>query len=116
MGWQASLLEFAVQSITKIEIADEVPWSEDFTSYDEAQFALYLRVLTATQAFTPDDEICSDILGIDPTKEPERARKCLGSHLKRAIWLTHDGLHLIFPDKCPRCGKVHTGHQDSNLR
>jgi hypothetical protein len=116
MDRQASLLECTVQSITKMEIADEVPWSEDFSAYDEAQFALYMRVLTATQTFTPEDEICSAILGIDPTKEPERARKCLGSHLKRAIWLTNDGLHLIFPDKCPRCGRVHTGRQESNLR
>jgi hypothetical protein len=96
--------------IVKMDIADEVPWSEEFTPYDEAQFGLYMRVLNALRAFMPKDQICTRILGIDAAKEPERAQKRLDSHLKRAIWLTNEGLHLIFPDKCPRCGTEHTEH------
>jgi hypothetical protein len=87
--------------IAKIEIVDEVPWENALTPYDEAQFALYMYLLNAVRAFTPEDEICDRLLGIDAAKEPERARKCLDSHVKRAIWLTNDGLHLLFPEKCP---------------
>ena len=93
--------------IPKMEVVDEVPWSEDFTPYDEAQFGLYMRVLSAVQMFVPEDEICSRMLGIDAAEEPERAQKRFDSHLKRALWLTNEGLHLIFPDKCRHCGKNH---------
>lgn len=84
----------------KMDIVDQVPWSEDFTPYDEAHFGLYMHLLNAIRAFVPKDEICTRILSIDAAKEPERAQKCLDSHLKRALWLTNEGLHLIFPDKC----------------
>lgn len=97
------LPEDAMPLAAKLEIADEVPWSNVLTPYDKAQFMLYMRVLNATRAFTPEDEISARILGIDALKEPERAQKCLGSHLKRALWLTNEGLHLIFPDECPHC-------------
>jgi len=93
-----------------MEIADQVPWSDEFTPYDEAQFGVYMRVLTAVREFTSEHEICIRILGIDFTKEPERAKKCFDSHLKRALWLTNEGIHLIFPDKCPHCGIEHCEH------
>lgn len=102
--------EDAMPSVTKLEIADEVPWSDMLTPYDEAQFTLYMRVLTATRVFIPGYEICARILGIDPIKEPERAQKCLDSHLKRALWLSNEGLHLLFPDKCTHCGAEHSEH------
>lgn len=99
-----------MHSIDKTEIVDEVPWSKEFTLYDEAQFALYMRVLTAVREFTPEDQICSSILGVDAAKEPERAKKCFDSHLKRALWLTNEGIHLIFPDKCRHRGIERSEH------
>jgi hypothetical protein len=87
-----------------------MPWSEEFTPYDEAQFALYMRMLTAVRKFTPEGQICSLILGIDAAKEPERAKKRFDNHLKRAVWLTNEGVHLIFPDKCSHCGTEHSEH------
>ena len=91
-------------------IADEAPWSEELTLYDEAHFALYMRVLIAVREFMPEDQICSNILDIDAAKEPERAKKRFDSHLKRALWLTNEGTNLIFPDKCPHCGIEHSEH------
>jgi hypothetical protein len=105
-----SVPEDAMLPVAKLEIVDEVPWADELTPYDEAQFALYMRVLSATRSFTPEDEICIRILGIDFSKEPERAQKRLDSHLKRALWLTNEGLHLIFPDKCPNCGSEPAEH------
>ena len=93
--------------IAKMEIADEVPWANEMTPYDEAQFSLYMHLLSAVRSFAPEQEICDRLLGIDATREPDRARKCLESHVKRALWLTNEGLHLLFPDKCPHCGAEH---------
>jgi hypothetical protein len=36
------------------------------------------------------------VLGIDPTKEPVRAKSVLDSHLRRARWMTEHGYrHLL---------------------
>ena len=77
-------------------IADEVPWSEKVTPYDEAHFAAYLRLLDATAAGASDADMCRLVLGIDATKEPERAKRVLASHLRRARWMTEHGYrHLL---------------------
>jgi hypothetical protein len=77
-------------------IADDVPWSESVTEYDRAHFVVYLRLLDASADGAADDDICRIVLEIDPTKEPERARKALDSHLRRARWMTESGFrHLL---------------------
>lgn len=73
------------------EIAEEVPWSDGVTAYDEAHFVIYLRLLDATADGASDDEMSRIVLGIDPAGEPERARKALRSHLERARWMTKTG-------------------------
>jgi hypothetical protein len=73
------------------EIADEVPWSEQVTAYDERHFIVYLRLLDANADGATDDEMCRIVLKIDPTKEPKRARQALESHLRRARWMTEHG-------------------------
>lgn len=87
--------------ITKMDIADEVPWENALTPYDEAQFALYMSLLTAISELATEEEICRELFGIDARREPERARKCFMSHVRRARWLTGDGLHLLFDRDCP---------------
>jgi hypothetical protein len=72
-------------------ISDEVPWSERVTPYDEAHFIVYLRLLDASADGATEEEMSSVVLGIDPKKEPERARKALQSHLGRACWMTETG-------------------------
>ena len=73
------------------DLADEVPWSDKVTSYDEAHFVTYLRLLDATAEGASEEEMSHLVLGIDPTKEPQRARRALASHLKRARWMTETG-------------------------
>jgi hypothetical protein len=77
-------------------IADEVPWSEKITKYDEAHFVTYLRLLDASVAGASDAEMCRIVLGIDAAKEPDRAKRALESHLRRARWMTEHGYrHLL---------------------
>ena len=77
-------------------IADEVPWSEAITDYDEAHFVVYLRLLDAKADGAGADEMARIILGIDPAKERMRADKAVSSHLRRAEWMAKTGYrHLI---------------------
>lgn len=73
------------------EIADEVPWSDRVTAYDEAHVLLYLRLLDASAGGASEEEMSRIVLGIDPAKEPRRAQTALASHLKRARWMSESG-------------------------
>jgi len=72
-------------------IADEVPWSEHVSDYDRAHFIVYVRLLDAQAAAMDETEMCELILRIDAKAEPDRARKALASHLRRAKWMTETG-------------------------
>jgi type VI secretion system activator RovC-like protein len=72
-------------------IADEVPWSDRLTSYDESHLVVYLRLLDASAAGADDAAISHLVLGIDPAQEPARAQKALRSHLARARWMVQAG-------------------------
>lgn len=86
------------QSGANPEIADEVPWSDTITTYDQAHLTVYLRLLDATSDGATQDEMARIILGIDPTLEPDRAQKAVTSHLRRAQWMTEKGYrHLLSP-------------------
>lgn len=85
-----------LQATKSDSVADEVPWSEKLTDYDNAHFTLYLRLLDAAEDNAGDEEMTRDILGIDPTIEPERAQKTLRSHLDRANWLLTSGYKELF--------------------
>lgn len=76
---------------TQMLIADEAPWSDKVNAYDYAQFKLYLRLLDAVAANASEAKICKVLFGIDMEAEPERAQRCLQSHLKRARWMTEKG-------------------------
>ena len=73
------------------KVADEVPWSDDITEYDNRHDETYLGLLDADEA----GEMARTILGIDPAREPERARKAVDSHLARTRWMTKVGYALI---------------------
>jgi hypothetical protein len=78
------------------EIADEVPWSDEVTAYDEAHFTVYVRLLDAEADGATAEEMARVVLGIDPARAPKRARKALDSHLRRAHWMTECGYrHLL---------------------
>ena len=76
-------------------ILDYVPWSDAITTYDEAHFVVYLRLLDADADGATADEMARIVLGIDPAHEPERAQKALASHLRRARWMTEHGYRRL---------------------
>jgi hypothetical protein len=76
-------------------IADEVPWSETITEYDEAHYVLYLRLLDASADGASIDEMARVVLGIDPTLDAGRAQKAVASHLRRAQWMTEKGYRRL---------------------
>ena len=77
------------------EIADEVPWSETITDYDEAHFVVYLRLLDASADGASADEMARVVLGIDPSQERHRAEQAVSSHLRRARWMTETGYRYL---------------------
>ncbi|RWO94446.1 MAG: DUF2285 domain-containing protein [Mesorhizobium sp.] len=77
-------------------IADEVPWSDGLTAYDNSHFTTYMRLMDASADDASEEEMAHLILGIDPAREPERARKALRSHLDRANWILTTGYRNLF--------------------
>lgn len=78
-----------------LAIADDVPWADELTDYDRAHFTIYVRLLDASAAHASDDDMCRLILSVDPQKEPERARRTLASHLRRARWMSARGYRQL---------------------
>ena len=78
------------------EIADEVPWADEITSYDEDHFITYPRLLDAEAEGADWREVARIALHRDPDAEPDRARRFWEAHLKRARWVTEKGYrHLL---------------------
>lgn len=75
---------------------DDAPWSDDLTDYDRGHLVVYLRLLDACADGTKEDEMCKIVLGIDPSKEPDRAKHALDSHLRRARWMTEIGYRRLW--------------------
>ena len=73
-----------------LEVADEVPWSDGITEYDDQHEETYIRLLDADEERVSKGEMARLILSINPDK-PERARKAAESHLARARWMTEVG-------------------------
>ena len=76
-------------TITAFE--DRPPESAQLTAYDERHFATYLRLLDADEEGADWQEAVRIIFGLDPDREPERARMVHDSHLARARWMTQAG-------------------------
>jgi len=70
--------------------ADEVPWADKMTPYDEARLILYLRLLDAEAEGADWGEVARLVLHRDPDAEPERSRLCWECHLKRARWIARN--------------------------
>ncbi|MBA1145096.1 DNA -binding domain-containing protein [Mesorhizobium neociceri] len=80
----------------KRKVEDEVPWSESLTAYDNEHFTIYMRLLDASADDASEDEMAQLVLGIDPMREPERARMAVRSHLDRANWMVTTGYKGLF--------------------
>ncbi|WP_144224692.1 DNA -binding domain-containing protein [Mesorhizobium amorphae] len=79
-------------------IPDNAPSADHLTPYDKEHFAIYLQLLDACANNASEEEMARDILGIDPTQEPARARNSVRSHLERTQWLITSGYRELFPN------------------
>jgi Uncharacterized conserved protein (DUF2285) len=72
-------------------VADKAPSADAVTPYDNDHLKIYLRLLDAQAAGVDWTEVARRVLGMDPEKEPERARGAWESHVERAKWMTTRG-------------------------
>lgn len=72
-------------------VADRAPSADTLTDYDKDHLVIYLRLLDADAEGAEWTKVAQIVLGIDPEREPERARNAWESHLKRAKWMTTHG-------------------------
>lgn len=77
------------------------PTSADITDYDRRHIKLYMRLLDATADGADWTEAVEVLFGIDPVREPDRARRVHDSHLARARWMTQSGYRQLLG---PRSG------------
>ena len=76
-------------------VADQAPRDSEVTDYDREHFPTYLRLLDAETEGADWAEVARIVLQIDPTDEPERARRAWESHLARAKWMTEHGYQQL---------------------
>jgi hypothetical protein len=80
------------------EFQDRPPDAAGLTAYDQRHMPAYLRLLDAADEGADWREVVQIIFGIDPAREPKRARTIYDSHLARARWMTQSGYrHLLKP-------------------
>jgi hypothetical protein len=74
------------------------PLTERVNAYDERHLATYVRLLMAEEEGADWREVVTVLFGLDPTREPDRAKIVHASHLSRARWMTETGYrHLLEP-------------------
>ena len=74
------------------------PVTERVNAYDEQHLATYIRLLDADAEGADWREVVTIIFGLDPAREPDRAKMVHDSHLARARWMTETGYrHLLEP-------------------
>lgn len=81
--------------MTQAGFLDQPPESATLTDYDRVHMKLYLRLLDAATDGAAWQEAVSILFGIDPAKDPERARRVHDSHLARARWMTEHGYRAL---------------------
>jgi hypothetical protein len=72
-------------------VADRAPDDDVLTRYDQEHLVTYLRLLDADAEGADWAEVARVVLHIDPSREPERAKRAWKSHLARAKWMTEHG-------------------------
>ena len=77
-------------------VTDQAPTAGDLTPYDQEHLVTYLHLLDADAEGADWEEVARTVLHVDPSVEPERARRAWESHLGRAKWMTeHAYRHLL---------------------
>lgn len=77
------------------DVADDVPWSDRITPYDERHFVTYLRLLDAEADGAGWQEVARIVLHRNPKAEPDRTRRCWEVHLRRAKRMTEHGYRRL---------------------
>ncbi len=77
--------------MTTPDFDERPPQSPTLTEYDERHRVTYLRLLDADDEGADWREAVRIIFGIDPKREPARARRVHRTHLARARWITETG-------------------------
>lgn len=77
---------------------DRPPLTERVNAYDERHLATYVRLLMAEEEGADWREVVLVLFGLDPAREPDRAKIVHDSHLARAHWMSETGYrHLLEP-------------------
>lgn len=74
---------------------DTPPSCPQLTEYDRSHIKLYMRLLDADADGADWREAVEVVFGIDPAREPERARQVHDNHLQRARWMTQTGYQQL---------------------
>jgi hypothetical protein len=74
---------------------DRPPLTKHVNAYDQRHFTTYLRLLDAAEEGADWREVVAVIFGIDPEREPERAKIIHESHLARARWMSAAGYRQL---------------------
>lgn len=77
--------------MTGSQLADEPPQSDQVTAYDREHAKIYLRLLDAAAANADWREVAQVVLGLDPTQDPDHAKRVHDAHLARAQWMMTTG-------------------------
>ena len=72
-------------------VADFAPSEAQLTDYDRSHLPIYMRLLDADAEGATWEEAARIVLGIDPVRQPGRAKRAHDTHLARARWLTEHG-------------------------
>lgn len=84
------------------KIADLAPSAPELTPYDEQHAVTYMRLLDAEADSADWREVARIVLGVDPSVEPDRARRAFESHLARAKWAARHGYRELLRRGWPK--------------
>lgn len=88
--------DLETQPMTKPAFEDSPPLTDQVNAYDETHLSTYLRLLDAADEGADWREVVRIVFGLDPTVDPDRARRIHDTHLARARWMTETGYrHLL---------------------
>jgi Uncharacterized conserved protein (DUF2285) len=76
-------------------VADVAPTENWITEYDRAHLTVYLRLLDAADEGAHWTDVAPIVLGVNPIKEPARAKRAYETHLLRARWMASRGYRDI---------------------
>lgn len=84
------------------KIADLAPNAPELTPYDKQHALTYMRLLDAEVDNADWREVARIVLDVDPTHEPDRARRAFESHLARAKWAARHGYRELLRRGWPK--------------